>query len=648
MEAYMQEKMQDPQFVREHLSNQIKFREELAKIDENRSFARRGNPIIIPVALHFVNGSEANRDCLEELAQSQVDILNADYAGTNSDFSLWGPASAFYPGVSTGATDIYFCIATLNHPINTDPQLVEGGPAVTIGYNFGNGTNKDMKWAGYINFVIKDISDLGFSPLGGSVTNGQAVTIDNNAFGTGAGCPGAVPESPYNLGRTLTHELGHFLNLRHTFGNGDGCGTDDDGIADTPKVGLPTYGCPAIGSVDGCVAGEKALTMDYMDYVNDACMYIFTKGQATVIEAYVNVLKAQFKPNVTQCVFGPDFTISAIDTPQTACASTGSVTYNFNFNAQNGYNQATVFAASGKPANSTVTFSPSSRSTSGPFSMTIGNLAAVANGNYNISLTASSSSLTKAKSVYLTLGNDHCTSVANIEYDTSTTGVIFNSISNLNNGKPSGYSDFTNLTSNVNRGENYILTVQVNTDGPYSVQTKVWIDWNQNCRYDDAGEEYILGNADDVPNGNTSASPLTINIPVGATLGSTIMRVVTKYVASEDPDLPSPCLDGYDGETEDYTIKVLTQLGIDDIGVGNFSIFPNPNNGQFTISMNSPLSEKLMVKVFDIRGRKIYDGQFENATNFIQTINLNNVQSGMYLVKLSDGKSQATKRVIVD
>ena len=178
----------------------------------------------IPVAVHFVEGNEADRACLEALAQNQVDIINNDFRGTNADLSQWPAASAFYPGVNTGTLDVQFVIATQNHPANTDPDLVEGEKAVTIGYNWGNGSDNDANWAGYMNFVIRTLDPgiLGYSPLGGSPAAGATVVMAKSFFGSGAGCTGHVPQAPFNLGRTVTHELGHFLNLDHTWGNGCG------------------------------------------------------------------------------------------------------------------------------------------------------------------------------------------------------------------------------------------------------------------------------------------------------------------------------------------------------------------------------------------------------------------------------------------
>jgi len=386
-----------------------------------------------------------------------------------------------------------------------------------------------------------------------------------------------------------------------------------------------------------------------MDYVNDACMYMLSTGQTNIVDAYINVLQAQFKPNVTECAFGPDFLMASSNGSQTACPSAGTVVYNFTFTAQSGFNENTVFTAAGQPAGATAIFSPTSRSTTGPFTMTIGNLGGATIADYTITVTGTSASITNTQNVTLNIRNTPCPSNGNSQYATSTTGVTFNTINNLNSGKSAGgYGNFTAQTTNVNRNNAYPLTVKANTDGNYQTQTKVWIDWNQNCSFNDAGEEYILGTATNVANGNTSASPLSITIPVSASLGTTIMRVSTKYVQTDDPGLPLSCLTEYDGETEDYTVNVLTSLGVEEFGIGNFSIFPNPNKGQFTVSLNSSSSEHVMITVYDIRGRKIYDNRFEYSSNFNQSIDLNSVQSGIYLVKVSDGEKKATRKIIVE
>lgn len=321
MQEHMNNMMFNPVLKKQYEERQARFQIEYQKIIEKELAKRNGNVventnaiIRIPVAVHYPSAGSANatlRTCLRNFAQNQVDILNADYNATNSDISLWTNASAFYPGVNVGDLDVEFVIATQNHPAGTG--LVNGDMAVTFGTDFLSNADSDTTWNGYMNFVVRNISGgiLGYSPLGGGPGSGEAVVMDNNAFASGAGCTGYVPGAPYNLGRTVTHELGHFFNLDHTFANDNGCGVDDDGIADTPKVGNASYSCPADGSVPGCVGGENALTMNYMDYVNDACMYMFTVGQKNVALAYINTILPDFKSNVlnTESFVNSNFTI---------------------------------------------------------------------------------------------------------------------------------------------------------------------------------------------------------------------------------------------------------------------------------------------------------------------------------------------------
>jgi len=309
-QVLMEQIMSNPTQRQAYLEQQEKFEVELQSLESNA--LRNTNAVIrIPVAVHYPTAgtvTEAIKTCLRRLAQKQIDILNADYNAVNTDISIWNNNdSAFFPGISNGNLNVEFVIATQNHP--AESGLVDGEVAVTFGTDFigsgvlncTNGCNEDITWAGYMNIVVTNISGdvLGFSPLGGQPQFGRTVVIDNNSFGASlspspTSCTNFVPTSPFNKGRTLTHELGHFLNLNHTFQSCDGanCTNTGDRVCDTPSANTPAYDCPAIGTVSGCV--DTQLTMNYMDYTNDACMYMFTAGQATRMLAWYNLIKTQF------------------------------------------------------------------------------------------------------------------------------------------------------------------------------------------------------------------------------------------------------------------------------------------------------------------------------------------------------------------
>ena len=270
---HMKELLSDPAYRKKH---EAKFTR-LA----NSSFTRDANcsnPTILPVAVHFQGISNPDASCLRQLAETQIAIINADYQGNNGDITNWdNGSSSSFPGVNNGDACLEFCLASQNHPSGFG--LNDGDPAVTINQTTGDFSGA---WANYINiFVRANTGVLGYSPLGGS-GNGDGVVVDAAAFGSGAGCGAVAPQSPYNLGRTLTHELGHYLLLDHMWGNG-GCNSDDQ-VSDTPNSTQPYYGCPSVGQ-SSC--GSTDMHMSYMDYTNDACMYMFSEGQVSRAENYV-------------------------------------------------------------------------------------------------------------------------------------------------------------------------------------------------------------------------------------------------------------------------------------------------------------------------------------------------------------------------
>lgn len=339
----------------------------------------------------------------------------------------------------------------------------------------------------------------------------------------------------------------------------------------------------------------------------------------------------------------PDFFLVEETLDPIACAGT-TATFHFDYVTANGFSENTTFSVSGNPAGSTVTFSPTSSNTSGSVTMTLSDLDGIAQANYPLIITGTSTSITKNKNVPFPFFNGLCNSVANTTFGTSTTQVQFNTINNAS-AKPSGYSDYTTISTDLNRNNPYNLTVNVNTDGDFTTVTQVWIDWNQNCSFNDAGELYNLGDATDDPNGATTNSPFSITVPVNAVLGNTIMRVSTKY---KDDGIPTSCENGFDGEVEDYTLNVLATLDIETFGFENFTVYPNPNKGEFSVKLNSSTSSKINVKVFDLRGRFIYNKDYDFAGDFNEKISLNHAQSGMYILTVSDGIRKSIKKIIVN
>jgi len=237
-----------------------------------------------------------------------------------------------------------------------------------------------------------------------------------------------------------------------------------------------------------------------------------------------------------------------------------------------------------------------------------------------------------------------CISTGNSDWETSTTRVVFNTIDN-SSGKSGGYSDYTDISTSVKADEVHELTIQVNTDGNYTLNTLVWIDWNQDCDFDDENEEYDLGTALDVEDETTTLSPLSVTIPSDALLGSTTMRVSTKYLTD-----PTSCMTDEDAEVEDYTIEVIdATASLDNDTFEGFNLYPNPSNGNFNLQFNAESTESVEIQLYDLTGRLVKELQFSNISlRFSESISFQNTAKGFYVLKIKNGAKQTSRKLVIE
>lgn len=226
--------------------------------------------IEIPVVVNVLYKTTAENISTAQI-QSQIDVLNEDFNATNSDFSLV-PSTFTAVKANVGirfVLDQVIRKSTTKKSWSTNDAMKKtsgGGIAPT------SPTTKLNLWVCTLSGGI-----LGYAqfPGGSSATDG--VVILNTGFGrTGTAA------APFNKGRTATHEVGHWLNLRHIWGDAT-CGTDY--VTDTPTHNTANYGCPAAGHKSTCSGTPIEMTMNYMDYTDDACMYMFSSGQKSRILA---------------------------------------------------------------------------------------------------------------------------------------------------------------------------------------------------------------------------------------------------------------------------------------------------------------------------------------------------------------------------
>lgn len=230
--------------------------------------------ITIPVVVHIVY-SNPTQNISDAQVQSQIMVLNRDYRKLNPDtFQI----PSYYRGLAADC-GIRFILANVDTNGKTTTGIVRR-QTHQQGFSYNDAVKftargGDDAWDRdrYLNIWVCDLTDgvLGYSSAPGCPKQNDGVTIDYTAFGT-AGTAAA----PFNLGRTATHEIGHWLNLIHIWGDA-ACGNDD--VEDTPQQGMATRGNPS-GMVFSCGNTPYGnLYMDYMDFTDDAGMHLFTYGQ---------------------------------------------------------------------------------------------------------------------------------------------------------------------------------------------------------------------------------------------------------------------------------------------------------------------------------------------------------------------------------
>ena len=242
----------------------------------------------IPVVVNVLYKTTAQNVSDARIAE-QIDILNADYGGTNSDASL---IPAEFQSVKAGDVKVRFKLVntirkstTKTSWNSTDRINNTMKKASTGGIDATNPTN-------YLNiWIVGNMPDTQGSVLGYATFPENAGTWKDGVvlaapyFGkTGA-------SAPFNLGRTATHEVGHYLGLKHIWGDAN-CG--DDLIADTPTQTTANTGNPTYPLYNTCYGVKRSVMfMNYMDYSDDKSLYMFSAGQKAKMQSVTSASGAR-------------------------------------------------------------------------------------------------------------------------------------------------------------------------------------------------------------------------------------------------------------------------------------------------------------------------------------------------------------------
>ena len=238
--------------------------------------------LTVDVVVHVVYKLPAE-NISDAQVKSQIAVLNKDFRATNPDKSKVPPV---WKGL-VGDSNLKFQLAKKDPSGKATTGITR---TATTRDSFGSGNAVKKKAQGganawpadrYLNIWVCNLADglLGYAQFPGGPPTTDGVVILYTAFGTSG-----AAAAPFNLGRTATHEIGHWLNLRHIWGDRNDCGGTDF-VTDTPNQQLPNTGKPTFPRVS-CNNGPNGdMFMNYMDYVDDNAMFMFTPAQVLRMNA---------------------------------------------------------------------------------------------------------------------------------------------------------------------------------------------------------------------------------------------------------------------------------------------------------------------------------------------------------------------------
>lgn len=248
-------------------------------LEPGESSAPAPEVIVIPVIVHIIYNNQ-DQNISNDRVYSQLEVLNRDFRKKNSDASFIPTA---FRELAADA-HIEFRLATIDpfglpttgiNRVHTDATGFTSDDKVKFHYSGGqNAWNRDE----YLNIWVANLSGgiMGYASTPGCEPAKDGVVLHYKVFGTSADMA-----APFNKGRTAVHEIGHWLGLRHIWGDAE-CG--DDKIEDTPPQRGPTRGCPS-GVVATCTSGSAGnMYMNFMDFTNDECTSMFTYGQVAKMQ----------------------------------------------------------------------------------------------------------------------------------------------------------------------------------------------------------------------------------------------------------------------------------------------------------------------------------------------------------------------------
>jgi hypothetical protein len=602
----------------------------------------------IPVIFHVIHGGQsvgAFPNISQAQINSQITILNNDFSGAGLNVGNIS-STGFSPSLIADC-NVTFCLAEKN-PSGT--TLVEKGierlnyttngwadpTSFTTITNFRNYIENTIKintiWdpTRYLNVWITDVNPsvglLGYAtfPSGTALTGltsglGTATTDGVWCWTKSIGDVGTV-FYPYDKGRTATHEIGHWLGLRHIWGDAS-CGNDF--CADTPTQQQENTGCPTYPSVTCSNGPNGDMFMNFMDYSNDLCLYMFTNDQRSRIQTAM--ASCPFRTQLTAssaslCSVAPivcSYTVSnftnsdtlanalgnrraTASAAETFCAQgLGKAGYIIGTNCYGDLEKAEFISA----AKYSAAVNPLITGVVVLF-FQYGNNGTDGTGNVDLNIYSG----TSAASAPGTLLGTTTENLATIAATTNTTGVTFCGNPGLAFGAPVimpyKFTFVTPIAAPASGGFFASVSIPTTPNDTVAIFDKMtgttntaWEKWSDNGWHD--------------------------------------MKIAW-------------------GGSRNFNLAILPIIECGAVGLkensilnSNISLFPNPSNGNFSVITTFPNSQTIDVNVYDVFGRTVYSNKHYNIKQTVIDVTMNEQAAGIYFVEINNGIDKTVKKLVL-
>ncbi|QQS30196.1 MAG: fibronectin type III domain-containing protein [Sphingobacteriales bacterium] len=668
--------------------------------------------VTIPVVFHIIHNGDAvgsNENISDALIMAQLNQLNLDFRKLNSDASL---VPSLFAGVAADA-EIQFCLA----------QRTPAGAATTginrVYYNQSAPTTSYMNntvkpatiWdrSKYLNIWTANLSGgiLGYAQFPGGSASTDGVVCLHSSVGSVANPNPAG--GVYGKGRTATHEVGHWLNLRHIWGDAT-CGNDQ--VSDTPVHNTANYGCPSYPHYSTCSGSPVEMTMNYMDYTDDACMYMYTTGQKSRMQAVLAAGGSRASlatsngctpPSGTSC--GTPGSLSASGVSQTgATLNWGTVSGATSYNVQyrqtgtstwsNTTSTSTSAAVSGLTCNTGYEFqvravcgtTTGSYSGSATFTTSAcGGTSCGTPGGLNATgITQTSATLNWAAVSGATSYNVRARQVGTTTWSTGTvtstsvnfTGLTCNTnyefqvqaVCGTTTGTYSGSANFTSSacsttctdTYESNNSQSAAKTIPKNTTISALIGSSTDSDWFKFTLT--STEKNIRVTLSNLPFDYDLRLYRNNTLLATSQNGGTANEVIIRNNTSTSGTYYIRVY-GYNGAfstTQCYNLLVETsatafklssdaaELALEQTPV-TFNVYPNPVSGIANIRLvQGTNDEPVNISVFDLTGRLVISQTANNtkeAGDF--ALDCTNLSDGIYIIRIETGQEAVSKKIII-